>query len=102
MKKKIFGKGIIKYILILLLIALLFVVSSLLDMKTDFLAESQQDAEQEIKVPNSQKTIESQGCQESWFCIDWSDCRDGFQNRGCLDLNKCTTTFKKPSTQQTC
>jgi hypothetical protein len=102
MKKEIFNRDFIKYLLILLLIVFLFVVSSLLDIKTVFPLENQQISKQEIALQNPPKTQKSSECSESWFCTDWSDCRDGLQNRGCLDLNKCTTTFKKPAAQQTC
>lgn len=50
---------------------------------------------------NSSKGIVKE-CKESWFCTDWSDCRDNIQKRACLDSNNCKTTTKKPLIEQAC
>jgi len=43
------------------------------------------------------------GCEESWMCSNWSECRiDGFQNRTCTDKNSCGTFENKPPEAQKC
>lgn len=42
-------------------------------------------------------------CQEDWLCSDWSVCSmDGNQNRSCEDLERCDTTYFRPSLEQEC
>ena len=44
------------------------------------------------------------GCEESWTCIDWSECNSetGIQVRTCNDENNCGTENDKPETTQSC
>jgi signal peptidase len=38
----------------------------------------------------------TQNCTENWNCTEWFECINGTQNRTCIDLNNCNTTFNKP------
>lgn len=41
-------------------------------------------------------------CEEDWFCEDWGECIDGFENRECEDLNYCGTVEDRPILERDC
>ena len=47
------------------------------------------------------KSVET-ACSENWICGEWSECEDGLQFRGCIDVNRCLTELKKPDEIKTC
>ena len=41
------------------------------------------------------------GCQESWVCLEWSEC-SGNQKRKCVEENQCGTDKLKPEEKKEC
>ncbi len=53
---------------------------------------------QEQKV----ETQKCSSCEESWICSYWGACKDGKEQRNCLDENYCKSKNTKPLLEKTC
>lgn len=42
------------------------------------------------------------GCNPSWACTEWSNCKNDKQTRRCTDSNNCKILLGKPQETQTC
>ncbi|MEK6808063.1 MAG: hypothetical protein AABY14_00080 [Nanoarchaeota archaeon] len=59
----------------------------------------------DVKLQNNSKTSEQQShniCEESWVCESWSECKNMYQTRKCIELNNCGTNIKEPNDFQPC
>jgi len=41
-------------------------------------------------------------CRSNWDCSGWSECNDGFKTRTCIDMERCGTSYSKPSEASEC
>jgi predicted Holliday junction resolvase-like endonuclease len=91
-------------VILLISLAMLLEIKKIYD-KEEFLSKERQELLNSTQIEIKEEVLEETpkvSCQESWFCTDWSDCRNNIQKRGCLDLNNCKDYLKKPEIEQAC
>lgn len=71
----------------------------------NFAVKTRDEAGNQSAISNiASKRTDLAACVPTWSCTDWSDCRNGTQNRACIDVRtpSCNSNFNRPIEVQTC